>query len=115
MLWLRFFKLLGAFVFFAGTLAAIMPGLPFAMRRRFTFAVAAPGFGLSWALGFVLVSTQRHSVLSAWILGALVSSMVSLQALLYLAGKEERRGPVARPLAVLGLLITLVLMVWRPT
>ena len=114
MLWLRFFKLLSAFAFVAGTIGAIVPGVGYAMRKRFVFAIAAPGFGATWALGFILVSLAGHSVLAPWVLLSLVTSMVVLQVLLYLAGREDRGGIKSRGIALFCLVATLALMVWRP-
>lgn len=113
-LWLRFFKLLSAFAFVAGTIGALVPGVDHAMRKRFVFAIAAPGFGATWALGFILVSVSGHSVMAPWVLLSLVSSMVVLQVLLYLAGREGRGGIKSRGIALFCLIATIALMVWRP-
>ena len=113
-IWLRFFKLLSAFAFVAGSLGALVPGLDHAMRKRFVFAIAAPGFGATWALGFILVSLSGHSVMAPWVILSLVTSMVVLQVLLYLAGREGRGGPKSRGIALFCLIATIALMVWRP-
>lgn len=115
MVWIRFFKLLSAFAFVAGSVGALVPGVEHAMRKRFVFAIAAPGFGATWALGFILVSLTGHSVMAPWVILSLVTSMVVLQVLLYLAGKEGRGGPKSRGIAVFCLVATIALMVWRPS
>ncbi len=112
--WLRFLKLLGVMLFATGVLGAMLPGLTHKMRQRLVYAVAAPGFGLTWALGFVMVGLLGHSYISAWVLLSLVSSMTVLQVLLYVAGKEGRIGPVSRTIAVTCFIATIALMVWRP-
>ncbi len=115
MLWLRFLKLVGVLALTAGTLGAVMPGnLPLRVRRRFAFLVAAPGLLVTWALGFTLAVLQRLPLLSTWIVGSLALSLVSLQAVLYCAGREGRAGWTPLLVAVLPLLGALGLMVWRP-
>ena len=106
-------KMLAVLALFAGTVIAIAPG-PLARRRVAAFAVAGPAFGLTWALGLVLTGVAQYSYLSPWILGALLSSFVALQVVLWAAGREGRDGWGALSLA-LGLHVaTVALMVFRP-
>lgn len=114
MLFVRFAKLASVFFFVAGTLGAILPGLPLASRRRLVFWFAAPGFGCTWGFGFLLVALTRQSVLSTWILGSLALSLLDVNALLYIVGREGRLSVVSGGLALVCLLGTLALMVWRP-
>jgi hypothetical protein len=113
LLWLRFAKLVAVMMLFSGTLGVTMSG-SLEARRRFAVLLVGPGFGLTWALGFVLVRFTSYSLLSTFVLGAMALSMLSLQGVLYLAGKAERRGVVAKLVAVVPLLLALWLMVFRP-
>lgn len=115
MLWLRFLKLVGVLALTAGTLGAVMPGdLSLRARRRFAFFVAGPGLLMTWGLGFALAVLLRLPLLSTWIVGSLALSLLSLQAVLYCAGREGRAGWAPLLVAVLPLLGALALMVWRP-
>lgn len=112
---LRFLKVLSVSLFVAGALGATLPwSMPHALRRRFAFHLAAPGFLLTWASGFVLAGLAGHSFLAPWILASLALSLFALHGVLYSAGKEGRAG--AKPFAIVALLLlaTIALMVWRP-
>jgi hypothetical protein len=113
LLWLRFFKVLAVALLFTGSIGAIAAS-DIADRRRFAYAMAGPGFGLAWALGFGLAWLTSVSLLSWWILGALALSFVSLQGVLFVAGKDGRRGPVAGAVILVPLVATVALMIWRP-
>jgi hypothetical protein len=113
LLWLRFAKLVAVILLFAGTLGVVMSP-EIGARRRFATVLVGPGFGLTWALGFVLVRFTGHSLLSAFILGAMGLSILSLQGVLYLAGKAERRGALAALVALVPLLGAVWLMIFRP-
>ncbi len=112
---LRFMKLLGVLVLVAGTVGATLPAdVPLAARRRFAFAVAGPGFGLTWVVGILLAWQLGHALLSTWVVASLALSLLSLQGVLYVAGKEGRAGLRPALVAWLPLVATLALMVWRP-
>ncbi len=116
MLWLRFLKLVGVLALAAGTVGAVFPGdVPLKVRRRFAFLLVGPGLLLSWGLGFALAVRLRLPLLSTWVVGSLGLSLLSLQAVLYCAGREGRAGWAPGLLAVLTLLGTVALMVWRPS
>ena len=83
-------------------------------RRRFAYAVAGPGFGVTWACGFGLAAFEEISLTAAWILGAMALSMTSLQLVLYSVGKEGRRTPLVAGMALAPLVATVALMVWKP-
>jgi len=113
--WLRFAKLLGVLAFAAGTLAATLPlEIPLRSRRLFAATVCGPGFGVTWVCGFVLVAYTGHSFLSTWILGSMVLSLFSLQVVLFTVGREGRAGAKSCTLAILGVVATMMLMVFRP-
>lgn len=113
MLWLRFAKLLGVLVLAAGTIAAVFPGVAGAARKRFAYLVAGPGFGITWLAGLLLVHWRGHSMLSIWVVGSLAGSLISLQGVLYAAGRERTSLTIAA-VALLPLVLVLALMVWRP-
>lgn len=110
---LRFTKLLAVAVLFTGTVGAVLARDP--RDRRFcAYALAGPGFGASWALGFGLAAAMELPLLSTWILGAMVLSFFSLQVVLFAVGKEGRRTPLVASLAIAPLVATVALMVCKP-
>ena len=110
---LHFAKILSVAVLFAGTLGAVAARDP-RDRRICAYALAGPGFGLSWGCGFGLAASMDLPLLSTWILGGMALSFLSLQVVLYAAGKEDRRNAVVASLAIAPLVGTVALMVWKP-
>jgi hypothetical protein len=106
-------KLLGVATLFAGTLGSFV-ARDLADRRRFAYALAGPGFGVTWACGFGLAALEERSLLSTFILLAMVLSLASLQVVLYSVGKEGRRSALVALLAIAPLVITVALMVTKP-
>lgn len=83
--------------------------------RRFAYALAGPGFAGTWLVGFGLAYATRQSLLSTWILGAMVSSFVALQVVLYAAGKPARRSFGLQASGIILFMASIVFMVWRPS
>jgi hypothetical protein len=110
---LHFAKLIAVALLFTGSVGAIL-AQDIADRRRFAYALAGPGFGLSWILGFVLSGTVPFSLLSPWILGGLALSFFQLQVVLYAVGKDGRRNAVTATLVLAPLVGTMALMVFKP-
>jgi len=110
---LKFIKLLGVAALFSGTVGAFLPR-DLGDRRRFAYALAGPGFGVTWACGFGLAAYEEIPILSGWLLGAMALSLLSLQVVLYGVGKDDRRSVASVALALLPLVATVALMVWRP-
>jgi membrane protease YdiL (CAAX protease family) len=110
---LHFAKLVAVALLFTGSIGAVF-AKDYADRRRFAYALAGPGFGLSWILGFVLAGTVPFSLLSTWILCGLGLSFFSLQVVLYAVGKDGRRTPLTATLILAPLVATLALMVFKP-
>lgn len=106
-------KVLAVALLFTGSVGAVF-ARDLADRRRFAYALAGPGFGLSWILGFVLAGTVPFSLLSPWILGGLALSFFSLQVVLYAVGKDGRRTPLTATLILAPLVATIALMVYKP-
>jgi hypothetical protein len=106
-------KLLGVVTLFAGTIGSVV-ARDLADRRRFAYVLAGPGFGVSWACGFGLAALEERSLLSTFILLAMVLSLTSLQVVLYSVGKEGRRSAVVALLAIAPLAVTVGLMVVKP-
>jgi hypothetical protein len=113
LLLLKFVKVLAVAALFAGTVGALLPR-DLGDRRRAAYALAGPGFGVTWLCGFGLAAFEEVPILSGWILGAMALSLLSLQVVLYAVGKDGRRTPATALLAVLPLAATVALMVWRP-
>lgn len=113
MLVLRFVKLAAVLALAAGTLGAFVP-VGFEDRQRFAYAVAGPGFGVTWVLGAVMAYGAGVSLLAAWILGAGLCSMISINVVLWAVGKDGRRSTNAGLIASGLLLAALALMIWKP-
>jgi hypothetical protein len=110
---LRVIKLLSVAVLFAGTIGAFLPR-DLRDRRVFAYALAGPGFGLAWATGFALGALEDLPLLSGWVIGGMACSLFSLQVVLFAVGKEGRRSAVAVSMALVPLVATVALMVYRP-
>ncbi len=110
---LRLAKLLSVATLVAGTIGAVL-ARDLRDRRMFAYALAGPGFGLTWACGFGLAAAEEFSIASLWIVGAIVLSLFSLQVVLYAVGKDGRRTPLVAALALAPLVATVALMVYRP-
>lgn len=110
---LRLAKFIAVFAFVSGAVGTIVPG-PVERRRVFAYRIAGPGFGLTWALGFLLTFLTGQSLLQTYILGALVLSFLTLQGVLFAAGKEGRPGPLGALFVVGTIVATVALMVFRP-
>ncbi|MFO0680081.1 MAG: hypothetical protein U0169_26400 [Polyangiaceae bacterium] len=110
---LRFVKVISVSTFVAGVVGSFLP-TSLADRQRFAYAIAGPGFGASWVTGFVLAGVTSTSFLSTWILGGLTCSFVTLQVVLFSVGKDGRRSPTIAFAALLPLVATIALMVFRP-
>jgi peptidoglycan/LPS O-acetylase OafA/YrhL len=111
---IRFAKLCFAALFVAGVLGTIhtddTPG-----RKRAAYFLAGPGFGGSWALGFVLTPVSGASYLAPFVLGGMLSSMLALHVALYRAGKEGRGGRASAFVGIAALVLTFALMSFRPS
>lgn len=110
---MKFTKLLGVAMLFTGTTGAML-ARDLEDRRRFAYWLAGPGFALTWLLGFALAGFLGVSITVMFIVLALPISLFSLQVVLFAVGREGRRTPLTAALALLPLLATLALMVWRP-
>ncbi len=110
---LKIGKLLGVLAFFAGAIGATYAH-DYQDRKRAAFRLAAPGFFLVWAFGVGLSQTSGISLLSVWLMGGAFCSLITINAVLYAVGKEDRANRGARIWALGPFLIALILMIWRP-
>jgi hypothetical protein len=109
---LKILKLLAVVTYCSGAVGACFSRAR-ADTERFVYRAAAPAFGLIWILGIGLTHVSEVSILSSWVLGSALCSIVSINALLYLAGKPGRMGAAAGTLALAPLVIAIALMAWR--
>ncbi|MCB9658410.1 MAG: hypothetical protein R3B40_21135 [Polyangiales bacterium] len=109
----RLAKLLSAFAFVAGAVGATVPG-DIERQRIFAYRVAGPGFGLTWCFGILLMFLTGRSLFTTFILAGFVLSFITLHAVLYAAGREERRARWPLLTVVVTVTITVALMVFRP-
>ncbi|MCB9612054.1 MAG: hypothetical protein H6722_06315 [Sandaracinus sp.] len=115
MLVLRFVKIVGVLVLVAGTLGAVLPvQMPLAARRRFAFAVAGPGLLVTWTAGFLLAYFAGHRLWSTWVVASMAISLISIQGVLYSAGRDGRASGKVAAFTLLTVLAIVALMVWRP-
>lgn len=110
---LQTLKLLAVIGLFVGTAGVFMTGEHHAQQRA-AFALAGPSFGITWLLGFVLTWARNISALTPWIVGAMLLSIVSINAVLYVAGRPGRANRTTATMALLPLALCVVLMVYRP-
>jgi hypothetical protein len=103
-------KLCGVLLFAGGLIGAGIHG-DVASRRRAVHRVASPGLVLTWATGYGLSVLIGVSLGQLWIVGGLALSLLAQLALVH---SVTRGGPRSARLAVLPLVATLVLMVFRP-
>ena len=113
LLWIKFAKLLAVMLYLAGSVGTAA-ARAHDDRQRFAYALAGPGFGLTWLLGFVLAGVMGVSYSASWILGALGLSFVSLQATLYVAGQDGRRTAASAAMILAPLVVCVWLMVFKP-
>ncbi len=109
---LKIAKVLSVAMLFAGTLGAFVAH-DLEDRRRFAYAIAGPGFALTWVCGFCLAYVQQVSLLAWWIGVAIVLSLFSLQVVLFSVGIEGRRRPGVAAMAIVPLIGCVAAMVLR--
>ena len=110
---LKFLKILSVATLFTGSIGAVLPR-DHDDRRRFAHWIAGPAWLMTWGSGILLAWLQGVSLLSTWILGAFALTLVSQNAVLYVAGKEGRRSIGAALFILVPLIATVALMVWKP-
>ena len=108
----RLAKLLAVAALFGGAVATVLPSAQ-EDRRRAAYLVYGPAFGAVWVFGFLLVALSERSFFEPFILAGMGLSLVSLQGVLYIAGRPGRRTLLASTVALLPLVIALVWMVLR--
>ncbi|MGB0680074.1 MAG: hypothetical protein ACPGUV_10475, partial [Polyangiales bacterium] len=91
---LRFAKWVAVLLYVCGAVGTVLTP-PLGLRRRFAYRLAGPGFVLTWLAGFLLLSARRYDPLSMWVWASLLLSLLSLQAVLFRAGRAERQGSVS--------------------
>jgi hypothetical protein len=110
---LKFTKVIGVALLFSGSIGTVL-STSHADRRRFAYALAGPGFWITWLSGVFLLIATDGSPLTLWVIGSMILSIVSLNAVLYLVGKEGRRSGIASALVIVPLLCCVALMTFKP-
>lgn len=108
----RFLKVLAVAAAVGGTFG-VMTASDQADARRIGLRVALPGLCAAWVLGFLLAYETSVSFLSTWVLCAMATSFFALHGILFAIGRAERRR-AGSSVAVVLLVATVALMVWRP-
>ena len=109
----RLAKLLAAFAFVAGSLGAVLPG-ELERRRHLAYRLAGPAFGLTWTFGILLMFLTGTSLFSLFVLGGFLLSFLTLHAVLYSVGREERVSRWPLYTVIGSVTLTIALMVFRP-
>jgi hypothetical protein len=110
---LRLVKHLAAMALMAGVVGAFLPRA-LEDRRRAAYWVAGPAWGVAVAVGFLLTSVRGTSLLSGWVLAALVLAIVDIQIVLFAVGKDGRNTPTTAALAIGTLVAITALMIYQP-
>ncbi len=110
---LRFLKILAVAALFTGSIGAVV-ARDIDDRRRFAYALAGPGFGACFVLGFILSWSLSLPVVTTWVLSAIALSFFSIQVVLFSVGKEGRRTWITATLILVPLVATVALMIWKP-
>jgi hypothetical protein len=111
--WLKALKVLAVSVVFSGALGTVIASNP-KDRSIFAYYLFGPGLLVTWAVGLVLTWAAAVELFSVWLLGSMGLSLVSLNAVLYIAGKENRRNKASVALTVVPLVLTVILMIVKP-
>lgn len=110
---LRLAKLLVVSTFFAG-LVGTFSAPELAQRRRWADRHAAPGFVLTSLFGAGLATVRGDSLVSRWIVGAVLLSTVAIWSTLAQAHLMHARSRALSALASLSFTGAMALMVFRP-
>jgi hypothetical protein len=111
--WLKALKVLAVSVVFSGAIGTVIASNP-KDRSVFAYYLFGPGLLVTWAIGLVLTWAAAVELYSLWLLGSMGLSLVSLNAVLYIAGKENRRSPASIALTIVPLVLTVILMIVKP-
>lgn len=109
----RFLKFIAVAAFFAGIVGTFGAKDP-DERRRWADRHAAPGFVLTWILGTALATTRGDSLVSRWIVGAVIASSIAIWATLAQAHLVKHQSRGLAMAGSLAFVATLALMVFRP-
>jgi hypothetical protein len=100
---------------FAGGAVGSFAASEVAARKAAVHRLGSPGLLVLWAAGFYLARTLGWSPGQLWITGAFATTLVIHLVLTWSAARAERRTAGAA-LAVAALfVVTLGLMIWKPT
>lgn len=85
-----------------------------AMQKRAVHAIASPAIVVVWISGLGLCEVTSVPFSEAWVIAGMALSLLSLMALIYSVARpvSTRAGLAA---AAIPVVITLVLMLYRPT
>ena len=105
-------KLLSCLALAAGTWGGLTPNTH-ADRQRAVYGLATPAFFFTWLFGYAMMRQGGYTMGAPWISASLLTSLLSLLALTR-AVEQDRPAPITSAVAVLGLVATVALMVFRP-
>ncbi len=109
----RLVKWLGVLLFVAGVFGGVLPS-SLEDRRRAVYAVATPGFVLTWLAGWALLRIGGTSMGSTWVSSSLLLSIVSLAAVVWGVETPTRPRRLVALVAMGSLAATVTLMTLRP-
>jgi hypothetical protein len=110
---LKALKLLAVMTYVSGSVGTAISRNP-EDRKRHAHFLAIPGFGMVWAFGVLLTWQSAVSVFSLWIVGTMLCSIISVNGVLYLAGKDQRGGLLPALVVLVPLIACVLLMTLKP-
>jgi hypothetical protein len=114
LLWfiLRLAKLIGVIAFAMGIAVAIAPGHE-RVRQRAAYALATPGFVITWIAGYGMAKMYAISLGRPWITIAMVASMLALHETIRDVEPGRTRSRARVTVILLALFAALAAMVIR--
>jgi hypothetical protein len=114
LLWfiLRLAKFIGVIAFAMGIAIALAPGHE-RVRQRAAYALATPGFIVTWIAGYGMAKMYAISLGRPWITIAMVTSMLALHETIRDVEPGRSRSTVRTVVILLALFVSLASMVIR--
>jgi len=100
---------------FVGGMGAAFAPLSFADRKRAVHRFASFGLLLTWLGGIAAAESGKLKISELWLIGSLVLSALTHGVLVWSVLKEGRRTRTVFIAALVPLIITTVLMIYRTT
>lgn len=110
---LRLVKFVGVLAFAMGVAISVAPNSNDRVRQRATYAVATPGFLLTWIAGWGMAKLYSIPLGAPWITISMAASLVVLHEVIREVEPTQTRSLGRSIVIVLALLVSLTSMVVR--